>query len=134
MTSSSLREAVLLGGIAAILDGSHVRAYGVERRVTAHHVVLHEARHPALRDAEHVVQHEDLAVDPGTGADADDGHLHCVANRGAERRRHALEQQSVGARALELARIFDHALRGLLLASLYPEAAQLVHGLRLQTE
>src|SRR5262245_57093562 len=53
-------EAVFGRGVAAILDGVHVSSQRVERRVAPFREILGEARHSPLRDAEHVVEHEDL--------------------------------------------------------------------------
>src|SRR5688572_5654831 len=130
----SLREAVFLGRIAAILHGAHVGSKRLERRVAARKIVLHETRHAALRDAQHVVQHENLAIDAGTCADADDGNLHGIADRRADRVRHAFEQQRIGARLLERASLLDHAFCGFLLAPLHLETAELVYRLRLQAK
>ncbi len=138
---SALRVALLSAnvcssaGIAAILDGRARTRAALERRVAPRHEVLHEARHATLRDSEDVVDHENLAVDARTRADADHGHLHGVANCGADARSARTRAATTSAPAPSSARA-SSSIRcaACLLAPLHLEAADLVHGLRLQTE
>src|SRR5688572_27015444 len=61
--------------VGLALHGLDVLLQGVEIRTGAVHEILHEARLAARGDVEHVVQHQDLAVGVGPGADADHRHF-----------------------------------------------------------
>ena len=64
-------------------------------------VALDEARFGAVaRDAEHVVQHQHLAVGARAGADADSGDREPPADGGCDRRRHRLQHQREAARCV----------------------------------
>src|SRR5690606_32415975 len=111
-------EAVFLSGVTAVLDGSDVSLDTGKRRIVTRHEIPDEARRLALGDAEYVVQHEDLSVDVGPGADAYDRHLERAGNGCAYLVRYALQQHDVRTRRFERLRVSNHLVRHLALAAL----------------
>src|SRR5947207_12213603 len=70
-------KAVLRPRVAAVPYLRAVRAHGVSNRFAQLGEALQELRIEALVEAEHVVQHEHLAIAPGSGPDADGGNGRC---------------------------------------------------------
>ena len=62
------------------------------------HEVAHEARQPAARDAQHVVQHQHLARAAGAGTDADHRDGQALREALAQRARDQFDHQHRGAR------------------------------------
>ena len=64
---------LLLVGEVLALDVGYVVLYRISHDGAKVSVATQEARAKALRDAEHIVHDEDLAVHPTASADTDDG-------------------------------------------------------------
>ena len=115
--------------VAAILDGLHEGLQRGQRRIVTLLEVLHESGRTTDRDAERVVEHEDLTINVWTGTDADDGHTQLVGHGLAELIRHTLEQYNIGPGVLQLFAGREHFLGAVRLPALNPESAQLVNRL-----
>src|SRR5579863_9300089 len=126
-------EAVLGGGIFALLHGAHVTLERLEVVPRALHEVAHEAGLAAGGDVQHVIGHEDLAVRVRACADADHRHVELRGDGLAEGCRDALEQHDVGARGLEPPRLLQKPRGGLALTPLDAKAPGLVHRLGLES-
>jgi len=120
--------------VGAILNGGNVGFERSERRSMVFLKIAHKPRRASLGDVQHVVQDEYLAIGARTRADTDDRHVQLARDRLAQFVRHALEQHDVGTGILESRRGGNHRLRLRAVAPLHLEAADLVHGLRLEPE
>ena len=74
-------------GAAALLDRLDIASQPIADAAALGHEVAHKTRQLALRDAQHVVQHQNLAGNIGPGPDADDDqfrvlHLNPLRQRG----------------------------------------------------
>src|SRR5579883_2621723 len=87
----SMSERVLGGGKRAAAHRLGVGADRLEHGAAAGEKVLAEFRTLAGGDAEHVVEHQHLAVAIRAGADADGRNRELRTDAPGERRRHALE-------------------------------------------
>ena len=96
------------------------------------HEVAHELRHLAEVDAQHVVQHQDLAVRAAAGADADGGAaLQLLRSRSADSAAGTISTTSSAAPASSSSRAWRlQRGRRFIGAALYAIAAERMHGLR----
>ena len=102
-------------------------------RVQALHEIPDEARGAPLRNTQHVVKHENLAVDMRTCADAYDRNIQSLRDRLADLVRHAFEQHQIGARTLQGDSVLYHLLGSCAVTPLHAKAADFVDGLGLKT-
>ena len=100
-------------------------AVGLQRGVPAH-----ELRDDAVFEAEHVVEHEHLAIAMRSGADADRGDRQRVGDHARHLVGHAFEHDREATGVLERLGVVDQRERGGHLTALHLEAAHRVHRLR----
>ena len=95
---------------------------------------MHERRHEAVEQPEHVVADEDLPVASGTGADADGWNRQGACDVAGDVRRNGLEHQRKRAGVLQGERVGRSALPPRRLCRLLDVATHLMDRLRLQAE
>ena len=111
------------------------RSFGIARgSIIGVREVLHEARHFARINAQHVVQHQHLTVALRARADANGWNAQGVGDARSERRGNHLEHQHRGACGFDRTRICQQ-MRGIAIAPrLHAIAAELMNALRCQAQ
>lgn len=126
----------MLGGGGEV-DGFHVidvLADGVVDHGAEVGVAAEELRREALVDAEHVLEHQHLAVDARAGTDADNGYRDLGSNAGGERRGYLLEYEREAADFLEHLGVGDELFGLGLFLGAHGVGAELVDRLRRQAQ
>src|SRR5690606_2835438 len=86
---------VLRPGESTALNGVDIGADGGKHTALPLHEIVRELRPLTRRDAQDVLQHQNLTVTAGTGANADDRNAQLARQPRAELGRHALDQDQV---------------------------------------
>jgi len=120
--------------IRPVLDRKHIGLHCSERRIVIFLKVLHEFRCASSRNIEHVVKHENLAINVRSGADAYDGNIQFPGRRLPDFIWNTLEQHDIGTCILQALCGIDHLARLIRLPALHLEATDFVHRLWLETQ
>src|SRR6267378_2911783 len=127
-------EALPFGRKAAVAHVGGIAGDGVFDRRAGFRVALDEARRKAGKQADQVMEYENLTVAMRACADADGRDGNALGDQARERRRHQLQHHPPAAGALERLRAFQDAPRVLLVLALQLVAAERRRGLRSETD